>query len=231
MSCPRSAPAQQTPRSQGGGSWRCRGCRRGGGDTQSRSSSRASCDRPSRVQTPGPYPTPGQESREEPAHPKTGAKVRRKLPLTSPGSYPWSRPWGSWTHPQLPIGAAGVGHKDTCPRDRAWPGLLPLQRVVCRPGPASGRRARGPREHRGWGSSPSRPPCSLLTTGPTLLRGGPERALSVVSRWARSRPPPDPARSRASYHAHMAMPWLPTPPPVDKTARNSLEVERAEPSR
>ena len=147
----------------GGGSWCCRGCRRGGGDTQSWPSSRASCDRPSRVQTPGPYPTPGQESREELAHPKTGAKVRRKLPLTSPGSHPWSRPWGSWTDPQLPTGTAGVGHKDTCPRGRAWPGLLPLQRAVCRPGPARGRRARGGHGALGCigarGSSPSRPLC------------------------------------------------------------------------
>lgn len=162
-SCPHSAPAQQRPRSQGGGSWRCRGCRRGGGNTQSRPSSGASCNRPSRVQTPSPHPTPGQESREEPAHPKTGAKVRRKLPLTSRGSHPWSWPWGSWTHPQLPVSTAGVGHKDTCPRGRAWPGLLPLQRVACRLGPARGRRSS--RGHRALGcigaggSSPSGPPC------------------------------------------------------------------------
>lgn len=180
-SCPCSAPAQQRGRSQGGGSWCCRGCRRGGGDTQSRPSSRASCDRPSRVQTPGPHPTPGQESREEPAHLKTGAKVRRKLPLTSPGGHPWSRPWGFWTHPQLPISTAGVGHKNTCPRGRAWPGLLPLQRAVCRPGPARGRRARGVHRALGCiGAGGAAPPghcAALRTAGPTLLRGGPERAL------------------------------------------------------
>ena len=60
----------------------------GVGHRESQPSSRASCDWPPRVQTPGPHPTPGREIREEPAHPKTGAKVRRKLPLTSPGSHP-----------------------------------------------------------------------------------------------------------------------------------------------
>lgn len=131
---------------------------------------------------------------------------------------------------------------------RAWPGLLP-----CRGRPAAGPQAgasqgrRASVGHRslefigGWEARLSRPPCCpphhrphapqrRTRAGPALWPAGGHEAG----------PTPGSCQGRASHQAHVARPWPPTPPPVDRTTRNSLEVrpqgargpqtERAKPS-
>lgn len=157
----------------------------GVGHRESQPSSRASCDWPPRVQTPGPHPTPGREIREEPAHPKTGAKVRRKLPLTSPGSHPGpglGAPGHTHGSPSVLLGSVTM-----TPVPEAEPGWAcsPLQREarsrtagLGQPGGGAPAEGIGPWGSLGLGGGEASPGhhAALLTSGPTLLIGGPERA-------------------------------------------------------
>lgn len=112
-----------------------------------------------------PHSRPRDQGRTGPSEDRS--RGQKKATTHVSGESPRSRPRGSWTYPRLPVSPAGVGHNDTCPRGRAWPGLLPAAKggpqPDHRPGPARGWRASGGHRALGFigavGGSLSRPLC------------------------------------------------------------------------
>lgn len=166
-SCPHSAPAQQRPRSQGAEAGAAVGVGMGVGtesepaELQSKLRPATSCADP---RAP-PHSRPRDQGRTGPSEDRS--RGQKKATTHVSGESPRSRPRGSWTYPRLPVSPAGVGHNDTCPRGRAWPGLLPAAKggpqPDHRPGPARGWRASGGHRALGFigavGGSLSRPLC------------------------------------------------------------------------
>lgn len=142
--CPAEAPIP------GGGSWCCCGRRRGGGDTRraSRAPERAATAHLACRPPAPPHSRPREQGRTGPSEDESKGQERATAHVPGESGAP------GHTHGS-PVGPAGVGHKDTCPRGRAWPGLLPQAEGGLqpdrRPGPARERRASV--GHRAWSSS------------------------------------------------------------------------------
>lgn len=126
VSCPHSAPAQQRLRSQGAEAGAAVGVGVGVGTHGEPAELQSELRLPTSRADPQPHPTPGRESREEPARPKMKAKVRRELPLTSPGS-----PGLLDTRMALPSVLLGSVTRTPVPEAEPGQACFPRQREAC----------------------------------------------------------------------------------------------------